>query len=152
MITLKNWRERMRTDVALRDYRARTREGYELATRLFLDWAKTDPDELTEEHVRAYFLFLREKKKQAPSSINDAVCALRFFCTHTLHRDWPVFELLRVNKPRMLSTVLSTTEVRALLASIRHLVRRVALGTICALGLRLGEGLASRRPTSTPTA
>ena len=54
----------------LRDSRPRTQGGYELATRLFLDWAKTDPSELTEEHVRAYFPYLREQKKQAPSSIN----------------------------------------------------------------------------------
>jgi site-specific recombinase XerD len=141
MITLDTWRERMRADLQLRDYRQRTQAAYELATRLFLNWAKTDPRELTEEHVRAYFLFLRETKKQAPSSINVAICALRFFCIHTLRQDWPVFELLRVNKPRMLPTVLSTTEVRSLLASIRHPVRRMALGTIYALGLRLGEGL-----------
>jgi site-specific recombinase XerD len=141
MITLENWRARMSADMRLRDYRPRTQSGYELATRLFLDWAKTDPSELTEEHVRAYILYLREQKKQAPSSINVAVCAVRFFCTHTLGREWPVFELLRVNKPRMLPTVLSTTEVRALLAAVRHPVRRVALGTIYALGLRLGEGL-----------
>lgn len=130
MITLENWRERMGADMRLRDYRPRTRSGYELATRLFLDWARTEPAQLSEEQVRAYFLFLREQKKQAPSSINVAICALRFFCTHTLGRDWPVFELLRVNKPRMLPTVLSTTEVHALLASVRHPVRRMALGTI----------------------
>src|SRR5262245_37287857 len=120
MITMDNWRARMRADLQLRDYRQRTQEAYELATRLFLDWARTDPGNLTEEHVRAYFLFLREEKKQAPSSINVAICALRFFCIHTLRQDWPVFELLRVNKPRLLPTVLSTTEVRALLSSIRH--------------------------------
>jgi integrase/recombinase XerD len=141
MITLENWRDRMRDDMRLRDYRARTRSGYELATRLFLDWAKAEPEALSEEHVRNYFLFLREEKKQAPSSINVAVCALRFFCTRTLGRDWPVFELLRVNKPRKLPTVLSTKEVRSLLGSVRHPVRRVALSTIYALGLRLGEGL-----------
>jgi hypothetical protein len=82
MITLEKWRERMRADMGLRDYRPQTREGYELATRLFLDWAKTEPAALTEAHVRAYFLFLREQKKQAPSSINVAICALRFFCSH----------------------------------------------------------------------
>jgi hypothetical protein len=85
MITLENWRERMSADLRLRDYRERTRSAYELATRLFLDWAKTE--QLGEEHVRAYFLFLREQKKQAPSSINVAICALRFFCIHTLRRD-----------------------------------------------------------------
>ena len=141
MITSKNWRERMSADMRLRDYRPRTQKGYELATRLFLDWAETEPDALTEEHVRAYFLYLREHKKQAPSSINVAICAIRFFCTQTLGRDWPVFELLRVNKPRTLPTVLSTTETRQLLAVVRHPVRRMALSTIYALGLRLGEGL-----------
>ena len=141
MITSENWRDRMRADMRLRDYRSRTQGAYELATRLFLDWAKTPPHDLTEEQVRAYFLFLRDQRKQAPSSINVAVCALRFFCTHTLDRDWPVFELLRVNKPRLLPTVLSTTEVRALLGGVRHPVRRMALGTIYALGLRLNEGL-----------
>ena len=141
MITSKNWRARMGDDMRLRDYRPRTQGAYELATRLFLDWAQTEPEALTEEHVRDYFLFLREHKKQAPSSINVAVCALRFFCIHTLGRDWPVFELLRVNKPRLLPTVLSTGEVRSLLATVRHPVRRMALSTIYALGLRLGEAL-----------
>ena len=60
MITWENGRERMRADMKLRDYRPRTQSGYELATRLFLDWGKTEPSALTEEHVRAYFLFLGE--------------------------------------------------------------------------------------------
>jgi integrase/recombinase XerD len=141
MITMENWRTRMGDDMRLRDYRPKTRSAYELATRLFLDWAKTDPEQVVEAQVRAYFLYLREQRKQAPSSINVAVCAVRFFCVHTLARDWPVFELLRVNKPRVLPTVLSTIEVRSLLAAVRHPVRRMALSTIYALGLRLGEGL-----------
>lgn len=141
MITSDNWRARMSADMRLRDYRPRTQEGYLLAVRLFFDWAKTEPQELTEDHVRAYFLYLREQKKQAPSSINVAACGIRFFCIHTLVRDWPVFELLRVNKPRLLPTVLSTSEVRTLLATVRDPVRRMALCTIYGLGLRLGEGL-----------
>jgi site-specific recombinase XerD len=42
--------------------------------------------------------------------------------------------------------VLSKKEVRALLVSVRQPVRRVALGTIYALGLRLGEGLRLEAP------
>ncbi len=141
MITLQTWRARMLEDMRLRDLRPRTQEGYALAVRLFLDWTKQEPEMLTEEVVRAYFLYLRDDKKQAPSSINIAVCALRFFFTHTLQRDWPVFDLLRVNKPRKLPVVLSTSEVRTLLGAVRHPVRRTALCTIYALGLRLGEGL-----------
>lgn len=142
MVTLHTWRERMSEDMRLRDFRPRTQEAYAAAARQFVDWAAKEPDALVEDDVRRYVLHLRETKRLAPSSINLAVHALRFFLTHTLQRDWPVLDLLRVNKPRALPVVLSTGETRALLAAVRHPVRRVALTTIYALGLRLGEGLA----------
>lgn len=141
MITLENWHTRMSEDMRLRDFRPRTQEGYLLAVKLFLRWVQCGPEDVSEEHVRTYFLYLREEKRQAPSSINIAVCGMRFFFTHTLKRDWDVFELLRVRKPRILPTVLSTHETRALLATVRQPVRRMALATIYALGLRLGEAL-----------
>lgn len=116
----------MSEDMRLRDFRPRTQEGYALAVRQFLDRAQRPPETLTDEDVRAYFLYLREGKKLAPSSINLAVHALRFFFTHTLQRDWPVLSLLRVHTPRMLPVVLSTGEVRAVLGAVRHPVRRMA--------------------------
>jgi integrase/recombinase XerD len=141
MVTLENWRARMSEDMRLRDFRPRTQEGYLLAVRQFVDRVAREPETFTDEDVRAYFLYLREGKKLAPSSINIAVHALRFFFIHTMQRDWKVFDLLRVHKPRSLPVVLSRAEVRTVLAAVRHPVRRMALTTIYALGLRLGEGL-----------
>jgi integrase len=66
---------------------------------------------------------------------------LRFFCNFTLQRDFEVFQVLRVNRPRSLPVVLSQKEVRALLGVVRHPVRRMTLTAIYALGLRIGEGL-----------
>lgn len=141
MVTLSNWQIRMSEDMRLRDFRPRTQEAYSLVVRQFLEHVQREPEELRDVDVRDYFLYLRESKKLAPSSINIAVHGLRFFFLHTLGRDWPVFDLLRVHKQRMLPVVLSTTEVRAVLHAVRHPVRRMALATIYALGLRLGEGL-----------
>jgi integrase/recombinase XerD len=141
MITLQNWRARMGEDMRLRDLRQRTIDGYLLAVRLFLDRVGKEPESITEDDIRAYFLHLRDDRHQAPSSINIAICALHFFCGFTLQRDFEVFQLLRVNRPRSLPVVLSRKEVRALLAAIRHPVRRMTLTTIYALGLRIGEGL-----------
>lgn len=141
MITLSNFQERMSEDMRLRDFRERTQEAYLLAVRQFLDKVKREPEAVTDEDVRAYFLFLREERRMAPSTINVAVHGLRFFFIHTLHRDWPVFDLLRVNNPRKLPVVLGRDEVRAVLSAIRYPVRRMALMTIYALGLRLNEGL-----------
>lgn len=141
MVTLSNWRERMSEDMRLRDFRPRTQEGYALAVRMFIDRTHREPETFTEDDVRSYVLYLREERKLAPSSIKIAVCALRFFFIYTLGRNWTVFDLLRVNTPRLLPVVLSTSEVRTVLGAVRHPVRRVALTTIYALGLRLGEGL-----------
>lgn len=139
-ITLENWRERMSEDMRLRDFRARTQEGYTAAVRQFLAWAQHEPEQLTDDIVRAYFLYLREGKKLAPSSINVVIHALRFFFIHTMHREWKIFHLLRINKARKLPVVLSAAEVRTVLGAIRNPVRRMALTSIYALGLRLGEG------------
>ena len=109
--------------------------------RLFLERVGKSPERLTEKHIRAYILHLRDDRRQAPSSINIAICALRFFFNFTLGKDYEVFQLLRANRPRSLPVVLSHGEVKALLAAIRHPVRRMALTTIYALGLRISEGL-----------
>jgi site-specific recombinase XerD len=141
MATSKTWQERMSEDMRLRDFRPRTQEAYALAVRQFMDRTGREQDDLTDEDVRAYFLYLRDEKKLAPSTINIAVNALRFFFVHTLQRDWAVFDILRVHKPRMLPVVMSPKEVRSVLGAVRHPVRRMALTTIYALGLRLNEGL-----------
>jgi site-specific recombinase XerD len=141
MITMSNWRERMVEDMRLRDLRPRTIEGYALAVRLFLERTGKGPEDATEEDIRRYVLHLRDERAQAPSSINIAVCALRFFFAHTLGREYDVLELMRVQKPRTLPTVLSRDEVRRVLSTVEHPVRRMALTTVYGLGLRLGEGL-----------
>lgn len=142
MVTLESWWARLSEDMRLRDFRPRTQEAYAFAVKQFVTHVQREPATYTQEDVRAYILHLREEKKLAPSSINVAVYALRFFFVHTLQHDWAVFDLLRVNMPRMLPVVLSTGEVRSVLNAVRHPVRRMALTTIYALGLRLGEGLA----------
>src|SRR5690606_4336350 len=141
MITMSNWQQRMTEDMRLHDLRPRTIGGYTLAVRLFLERTGKAPEEATEEDVRKYVLHLRDVRVQAPSSINIAVCGLRFFFTHTLKREYEVFDLMRVHKPRTLPTVLGRDEVRRVLGAVEHPVRRAALTTIYALGLRIGEGL-----------
>jgi site-specific recombinase XerD len=141
MVTIDTWQAQMSEDMRLRDFRPRTQEGYMAGARQFIEWIKRGPETATDKDVRAYFLYLREEKQLAPSTINVALHALRFFFIHTMQRDWQVFDVLRVHKPRMLPVVLSPGEVRLVLSGVRHPVRRMALATIYALGLRLNEGL-----------
>ena len=79
MPTTTTWRERLDEDLRLHDFRPKTREAYSLVARLFADRLGKDPVLATEDDVRAHLLHLREEKKLAPSTINLAVCGLRFF-------------------------------------------------------------------------
>lgn len=141
LVTLDNWEKRMGEDMRLVDYRPRTQEGYSLVIRLLLGRTGREPEAINEEDVRSYFLHLRDERKQSASYLNIAVCALRFFFQRTLRREWEVFDLLRVQRPKTLPVVLAPAEVRALLCAVKHPARRLALTTIYALGLRLGECL-----------
>lgn len=138
-ITLDNWHARMSEDLRLRDYSERTQEGYLLVVRQLVQWLDREPALWTEQDIRRYFLFLREGKKAAPSSINVALHGIRFFVRHSMGLDWPVLELIGVKRPKRLPVVLSRKEVRTVLSVVRQPMRRVMLTTIYGLGLRLGE-------------
>lgn len=141
MATTKTWRERMSEDMRLSDLSSRTRGSYLAAATHFVEWLDRDPETATDDDVRGYFLYLRDDKQLAPSYIHVILYALQYLLQRTMRRELPVFKLLRVNKPRLLPVVLSPREVRSVLTVVRDPVRRMALATIYALGLRLGEGL-----------
>ena len=130
MVTSKTWQARMSEDMRLRDFRPRTQEAYLAATRQFMDHVACEPKAITDGDLRTYFLYLREERKLAPSTINVALNGIRFFVLHTLQRDWAVLDLLRCHKPRILPVVLSRPEVRTLLGAVRHPVRRMALTSL----------------------
>lgn len=141
MITRDNWRVRMSEDMRLRDYAAKTQQAYQLAVKQLVAWLDCEPTLWTGDDIRQYFLYLREEKQAAPSSINVALHGIRFFLRHTMGRDWPVLELIGVKLPRKLPVVLSRKEVRCILSVVRDPMRRMMLTTIYGLGLRLGEAL-----------
>jgi site-specific recombinase XerD len=138
----KTWRERLSEDMRLSDFRPRTQEHYLWAATQFVKWLGHDPDTATDDEVRNYFLYLRDDRQLAPSTIHVILYGLQYLFRSTLQRELPAFKVLRVHKPRLLPVVLSQPEVRALLAVVRDPVRRMLLSAIYALGLRLGEGLA----------
>ena len=47
-------------------------------------------DLITEEELRAYFLYLRNVKHLAPNTVNVALNAVKFLYLHTLQRPWPL--------------------------------------------------------------
>lgn len=128
--------------VQLKDYRQPTKDEYVRYVRKLGEYYQCDPATLTEDQLRAYFLFLRQQKKFGGSAMKLARCALRAFFRDCLHvAGWTVFEEVRIAPPQTLPLVLSRQEVATLLGAVQAPRYRTALALIYHTGLRVGEAV-----------
>jgi integrase/recombinase XerD len=134
-------RERMLEDLRLRGFSTKTQEAYLGAVRQLAGYCHKPPDQINEEELRQYFLYLTGIKQVSPSTCRIALCGIKFFYQHTLRRDWPTLDLVRSTHEKKLPVVLSVTEVQSVLGCLRTVRYRTCLSTIYACGLRLQEGV-----------
>ncbi len=128
--------------VQLKDYRQPTKDEYVRYVRKLGEHYACDPATLTEDQLRAYYLFLRQQKKFGGSAMKLARCALRAFFRDCLHvPGWTVFEEVRIAPPQSLPLVLSREEVATLLGAVQQPRYRTLLTLIYHTGLRVGEAV-----------
>jgi integrase/recombinase XerD len=84
---------------------------------------------------------LKNVKKASRSTITLALCGIKFFYERTLQRQWVTLAIVRPQRAKKLTVVLSVEEVRQILSRVRRWRYRVCLSTIYACGLCLQEGL-----------
>jgi site-specific recombinase XerD len=125
----------------LRGLSEKTQESYVRAVRQLAEHYGKSPDGINEEELRQYFLYLKNAKHASSSAFTIALCGIKFFCQHTLRREWTTFELVRPNREHTLPVVLSVDEVQRILGCLRLPRYRVCLSTIYTCGLRLQEGV-----------
>ena len=133
-------RQKMIEDMQLRGFAEKTQDAYLLAVRQLAKHYRKSPDQIDEEELRQYFLFLKNEKHAARNTCTIALCGIKFFFQHTLGREWKTFEFLRPAKEKKLPVVLSVEEVSRVFKCVRLYHYRVCLSTIYACGLRLLEG------------
>jgi site-specific recombinase XerD len=133
-------RRRMLEDLQLRGLAPKTQECYIAAVHQLAQHYRRAPDQLSEEDLRQYFLYLLNDKKVAESTFRIHLYGIRFFYERTLKRPWPLFALTRPRHSQKLPVVLSPQEVRSLLAAVTRPKAQMCLQMIYACGLRLREG------------
>lgn len=134
-------RQKMIEDMQLRGLSARTQESYAQAVGQLAKHYHKPPDQISEEELRQYFLYLKNVRQVSRSTCTLALCGIKFFFEHTLEREWHFLEFSRPPKEKRLPVVLSVQEVAAILAHVRLQHYRVCLTIIYACGLRLLEGV-----------
>ena len=151
MAEMSPLRRRMVEDMTIRNLSPATQQSYIHAVSKFSRYCGHSPDRLGLEDVRAYQVYLISKGISW-ASLNQIVCALRFFYGVTLGYEAIPERIAYAREPRKLPAVLSAGEVVRFLEAVSSLKARVALTTAYAAGLRVSEVVGRRRPTSTATA
>jgi site-specific recombinase XerD len=134
-------RQKMMEDLQLRGLAVRTQESYVQAVSQLAAHYHKSPDQITEEELRQYFLFLKNVKHVSRSTHTIALCGIKFFYEHTLKREWHMLDFARPAKEQKLPVVLSMQEVGQILSCVHYARYHVCLTTIYACGLRLLEGV-----------
>lgn len=132
-------RRRMEEELRLRGMSEKTVVTYVGIVRRFAEHYGRSPDRLGREEVRTFLLYLTEDRQLAPSSVNQALSALRFFYVDVLGRDLAVMRLPRPKRKETLPVVLTEAEVARLLGAPMPLKIRSILMTLYSAALRLGE-------------
>jgi integrase len=131
-------------DMQLRGLSERTQEAYVQVVRQLAGYYHKSPDELGEEELRRFFLYLKNERKIARSTHTVYLSGIKFFYEYTLGRHWPLLELIRPGKEEKLPVVLSIGEVGRILGCVEEGHYRACLTLIYACGLRLLEGVRMR--------
>jgi len=133
-IAVSPLRRRMIDDMMLRNLSSATQRAYLHAVPKFSRYFGRSPDRLGLEDVRAFQVYLVSQGISWPS-LNQTVCASRFFYGVTLNRGEIPERIAYARTPRKLPAILSPDEVVRFLEAVPSLKSRAALTTAYAAGL-----------------
>lgn len=143
MTSRNNWHQRMQADLVVAGLADRTQEAYLRAVRQLGEYYNgTQPEDLTEQQVKDYLLWMRTEKRAAPGTLKIAIGGLRFFYRQTCNLNWKVLDRFRIPKEKKLPNVLTALEVKRIMHAIRQPRFQAYFWTVYSCGLRLNEALA----------
>jgi site-specific recombinase XerD len=129
----------MEEELRLRGYSERTQGAYVQQVVGLVRHYRRDPRELGDEEIRSYLLVLTDGGKSS-STVNQALCAIRFFYRAILGRELGLgFKVQR--GARKLRDVLTESEVLRLLKALPTAELRELAALLYGSGLRLSEAL-----------
>jgi integrase/recombinase XerD len=127
--------------MVLKRYSDSTKRTYNTAFGDFINYYKTRPlEEITEQEIKDYMLYLVEKRKVSASFQNQVINAIKFYYEKVLGREKiPYIYLERPKKESFLPSVLSEEEVMRIINRVNNLKHKCILLTIYSAGLRISE-------------
>ena len=132
-------RKKFIEDMNIRNFAESTQKAYVSALVRFSQYFKRSPEDISEEEVRKYLLYLSQERKIHPASFRQIITAVRFFYTVTLGREWMIRHLPFPKAAKKLPEILSREEVRKLIRASRSIRDKTMLSVAYGTGARVSE-------------
>ena len=126
------------------DVSQRTIESYVGGVRGLAKHYRRPPDQLSNDEVQRYLLYIHEERKLSASTCNQIRCALKFFYEVTVRRPQVSLAVPPMRQAQKLPQILSREEVERIIAAARTLRERLLLMAAYGSGLRVSEVVALR--------
>ena len=141
-VTSTQWYQNYTRFVQLKGLAERTRRTYYGWVRqLAAHFPDSELPTLNSERVLDFLIHLQDERRLRPSTLNQAVCALRTLFRDHLALDWDIWKKIRIQRDEPLPHVLTREEVAKLLGTFRDGRYRAYCTVVYQCGLRLSEAL-----------
>ena len=137
-------RQQMIDAMVLRGLARRTQQAYLSVVAQLAAHYHCSPDHLDTAQVKAWLLHRITERHLAYTTVNQAVCALKFFFDTVLGRTAEAITIPYAHTPQRQPEILSREELARLFEAAANLRTRTLLMTAYAAGLRVSEVCALR--------
>ena len=137
-------RQQMIDAMVLRGLAGRTQESYVAVVAQLARYYHCSPDRLDAVQVKAWLLHRITERHLAYATVNQAVCAIKFFFSTVLSREDDAISIPYAHTPQRQPEILSREELTRLFEAAGNLRSRTLLMTTYAAGLRVSEVCALR--------
>jgi integrase/recombinase XerD len=130
--------QQLQTELKLRGFSPNTEKTYLYHNRLFIDFIKKQPADITESDIKLYLAELLGKQ-QEKSSVALVRSALLFYYNEVLKKNISAIKTPKI--PKKLPITLSKEEIKQLIDAATHEKSKLLIKVIYASGLRVSEAL-----------
>jgi len=131
--------QKLEEEILLRGFSPHTLEEYMIRSKSFMLYVNRPLEELTEQDIRSYLLYLLDVKKLSAASVNGYNSVLRFLFGAILHRHLNFYDIPHHKHVYTYPTVLTMKEVQMIFDAADSLRDKTMLMTIYGAGLRVSE-------------
>jgi site-specific recombinase XerD len=134
-------RQAMIQAMELRQFSKHTQEAYIRSIKQLSIYYKRSPDNITEDEVQAYILYLAKERNLSWNTCNTTVSSVRFFNKAILKKQHDTFYLPFAKKQQCIPDIFTKEEIRLFFDTIKRPKYRALFMTIYSAGLRVSEAV-----------